>query len=302
MVAGPYIIHLIWGWPGHKWVANHATLSDLYGTDSIRAINLLHVFYGIGSFVGPWMISLLLGLGVSWKVGFVINGFLTFMLSVPGYLLRYPSSSPMIAAKKGHLFLFSDFRVLTFSLVLGLHIGQNLGVTTWLSTFFRNKLGTSPAFAATALGLYGLGVTLGRILNVYVKGTDPYKMLQIAFAGSLLALVIGDYAPWKTLAVGAFLAAGFLSSWIYPTTLGLCNFLYPQSAGTISGMLMGSSRGIGMLIPWLMDINADKSGILRAMTLLTLLSLIPLLMLFSMSNRLFATTTISRETFNQSKL
>lgn len=187
-----------------------------------RHMSWLHCFWGIGAALGPVIVSLVSGLGGSWRLGYLLISVLQLGLTMilfkavplfqdspaaslenktaaPGtlQLLRIPGVSYSLAA----FFLYCAAEALT-----GL----------WSSTYLVLTHHISKESAAALAALFYTGLTIGRLLNGFLTlKIDHLTNLRLSCLLMALGLLILLFLPITFAAIALFLV-GFGCAPVYP--------------------------------------------------------------------------------------
>lgn len=211
-------------------------------------LNGLHLFFGVGAFLGPALIALLLstGAGISgayWSVA---------ILGVPValYLLRWTSpTAPAASASTAPAQV--DRRLLfMFCLFFFLYVGAEVSFSSWIYTYAVTQQLATIATAAYLTSVFWGTVTLGRIISIpLTMRWRPRRVLLVDLLGalaSLLVILIGG----SSLAVWVGTAGFGLSvASVFPTTIAMAGRRMPVSGRVTGWFLVGASLG-GMTLPW----------------------------------------------------
>ena len=141
-----------------------------------RAMNFLHAFWGIGTLVGPFLLSYFFSHGISWRMGYTSVGsiqmavFVIILVTLPIWKkvtdsdnleaadnIKSGDSSNMVVLKrkgvKPALLGFFSYCAMEQTAML------------WSATYLVTTRGFSEGDAATAAGLLFWGITMGRIIS-----------------------------------------------------------------------------------------------------------------------------------------
>ncbi|MEO7649551.1 MAG: MFS transporter, partial [Bryobacteraceae bacterium] len=70
--------------------------------------------------------------------------------------------------------------------------------------------------------------------------------------------VIGSYAPWPAVALGACVAAGLAGSCLWPSMLAASADRFPQGGATMFALLSALGNAGGIFVPWAIGLAADR--------------------------------------------
>lgn len=271
--------------------ASNALISDLYTTKRSLALNRLHVFFGIGSLLGPLVAAFFLGVLHSWRLLFVTVAALAGVHAIFAAGQTYPEVSDgkdhdheLVTQGKKAIISSSEFWLLsgimfTYSGIGGIIIG-------WVNTYLSNELTLTILAASLVLALYNVGITLGRLIWGGVSERIGYtRTLLICSLGGLafVALAVVGRQLWWIAA--SFCLTGVFLAGLFPTAMAYGTGLFPQLTGTISGYLITAASLGGMLLPFLVGVLSDAVGLGLGMLGAPLFGIIQLALAGSLERR-----------------
>lgn len=232
-------------------------------------MNLVHMFFSIGAFVGPVLIGIYIGTTGEWRPIPLFALVPTVIVLTWAMLTRLPrrpadSETPGMQARR-RSFSASDILVLVRmphvlfgALTLMLYVGSEVGISSWVVHYLQKHMGASTAAAAAGLSILWVAIMVGRFLNSIVGNR---------FAGLPLVVVSGVAGAAGTL---AFLFARNLSvayvllGWIglclsgtFPNVMAAINNRLPGKSGSVTAiMAMGAALGAGVF-QWLVGFLAE---------------------------------------------
>jgi len=249
-------------------VGTNALVSDLYPRARAVALNRLGIFFGLGTFLIPLTLGMLLGslglgpiLVLTAAVGLspaLFFGILPFPRPkhVGGFPVREAAS------------LVRQPIVLAMGLLLFFQSGSEITTSGWLTTYLVETLSLTPARAAFYLSGFWGALVLGRLTASWaLSRLRPFTLVQIgaASAGLFLALLLA-----VSHAAAAFLLSclvGFAMAFIFPTVMGEATRRFPQFSGTVIGVLLTLALTGGMLAPWVAGLLGEAFGITLVLVL-----------------------------------
>jgi len=245
-------------------------------------INGLHFFFGVGSFIAPFLLGQILP--KTGDIHWVYWSFSIVCIPVTIWLWFLPDP-----AKRAHIqegIIATTFPVLPVSLVVILflfYVGLELGFGNWIYTY-TVTLGLGTITSAANLNSSSWGsFTLGRLLGVWISTRLRSKMiLFVDILGCAISITV--ILLWKESSAALWIGTiglGISMASIFPTFILLAGERM-QLNGVITGwFLVGSGTG-GMLLPWLLgQIFARTSPeAMPTVLLATLVSLFLVLLIF----------------------
>jgi MFS transporter, FHS family, Na+ dependent glucose transporter 1 len=216
-------------------------------------MNALHFSFGVGGFLAPIIISLMLG----WTEGNLTYALWTlFILFLPGFIGLTLLKSPENVAKKADHGenLIVNFRMVGLMvLIFFLSVGVQSGFGGWIFTYVSELQIADVAAAALMTSIYWGALTLGRLVAIPVsKKVAPAWMLL--FNCGMAVFVLGLILVWPLsrwmMWVGSA-GLGLALSSIFPTLLSFAEARMNMT-GRVTGLFfLGASLG-GMLLPMLL--------------------------------------------------
>jgi fucose permease len=254
------------------------------GKDVGRAMNLLHLCFGLGALSSPLLVQL--GVGVAATTGavaaFLIAGWALF---VPPPVAPVVKRDEQTDATPRLLALAAMFFVL--------YVGLEVGFGGWIHTY-GEEIDFSDAGAAWLTALFWISFTTGRLLAAWlahrlVPSTLLAGACTLALA-SALVLWLGDGSPavvWPATALfGLAVAPQF------PVMFTYLERRINVTGSATSWFVCGAGLG-GLVFPWLIGQWFGRSGA-GAMPLATTLLAVATLAWFVMLNRTFAARSKSQ--------
>lgn len=224
-----------------------ALLSDQYGSDADRYMNLSQAFLCIGAVIAPLFASRLLP---AWRWVFFVSGGICIISAV---MLVFESGFRVVLshspAKVVDLSLFKSKLFVMFFVIMIIYVGLENGFGYFTESIFYESYASS--LGTYAISLYWASMAISRILSS-LSSKDLYRQLLFRFA--LIALVFIALYISKSQYFFLFLcgAVGFSYGPIWSYIMSLAASLYPEKTASVIG-LISSGCGIGgVLFPILM--------------------------------------------------
>ena len=249
-------------------------------------INILHMTFGVGAFLGPLLVSFSVRAGLGWRPAMGTVAVLSLILAY--VFLRMdlpdPAGNNDISHPKRRISLafLKDIRFYVFMLILFFYVGSENSVNGWLTTYILDMGIADEFFARRLLSVTWIAVIAGRLLCAWLSKYLSKEVLLLAGgAGSVLfviGLILSDSPLSVTLSV---IGLGLSYAGIYPNTVANAVYLL-QGSGTAGGLLF-SCGGLGStILPYLVGIRAEAGNIGSGMS--TLILTLSLLTLFCVIN------------------
>lgn len=198
----------------------------------VRAMNFLHAFWGVGTLVGPFLLSYFFANGLSWRNGYLTIGSiqsaicLLILISRRLWVKAGESSITKNGEKpetvksnaklsdavhqKGAILAMLGF----FS-----YCSMEQSAMLWASTFLVSVKDFSESSAAASAGLLFWGITAGRMVSGLIGSRISGRLLiRISQCSILLGILLVIFVPARFAGYALFfLGMGFAP--IYPTML-----------------------------------------------------------------------------------
>ena len=227
-------------------------------------VNALHFFWGLGSFVSPFLLGLLLAVGGVYSNAYTLLALFDLAVGVTVLVyLRPPAPSQMqsqaSAGAKAGLFLAPI--VFSAMFFLFFYVSAELTFGGWLYTYAVTLQLADAVRAAYLTSLLWLAFTIGRLISIPLAVRVPTaRILLAALLGSaacLSLLLIFPASPvllW--IAVPGF---GFFMAPIWPSGYTLAAQSVGLTARVSSVILMGDSVG-AMVLPGVTGVVMEHAG------------------------------------------
>jgi FHS family glucose/mannose:H+ symporter-like MFS transporter len=232
-------------------------------------LNVLHLFYSLGSFIGPILSGLVISWYGNWRLSFSIMAILFCPLIGISILAAHKSHGvrPRMAEPgKGVGMVELIKRGRTLVLAGFFYLGAETGTTAWLPTFLVLVRGFSIGLAGVALGLFWGAMAVGRLVLGSV--TDRVRFRRMILLSSLLSAVLiflGIVVGNEFWIIISWSLSGFVMAPIMPTVFAWTNRLFDSRTGFVTGVIYGVGFGGGVFSPWLLGSLADLLSLRLAM-------------------------------------
>lgn len=197
-----------------------------------KHMNWLHCFWGIGTILGPVIISVLTQWGKTWRNGYFSISIMQFILvtlllySLPMWK-KYESTSAehmveLQAAKTKHG-LFTPLRVkgAAFAMVsFFLYMSIEASMILWGASYLVKVKNMLPESAAGWVSMFFVGITVGRMLSGFISiKLSNRALIRIGAILIIVGLVIMLLPMPVPYTIAAFIIVGMGLAPIYPSML-----------------------------------------------------------------------------------
>jgi FHS family glucose/mannose:H+ symporter-like MFS transporter len=239
---------------------------DLYPEGRGRALNTLHLFFGVGALTSPLIVGWLVGSGVPWQAVLLGTAAVTVPIATLWAIIALPHGrvhSAVVEGTKGAGRLALRWPVIVLEISIACYVASEVGVSSWLIRF----LDEAPlALATTSLSLYWAGLALGRLVSA--RYSDRFDHLKYATACVLLAglaTIAAVLVPSTGASIALFALAGFASGPVFPLIIAIGGERHPERAAAVSGFLTSAAVIGGMIYPPIMGFLSVSIGLTAAM-------------------------------------
>lgn len=250
-------------------VGLQALFLDLFPHARGRALNLLHVAYGVGALMAPLLLASLVGLGIPWQWLLTGSG-IAVALAAVGMAATVPKNPGATQTPGGHGTVEATGRsrrlplfLLALAVSVVCYVAAESGVSDWLVRYLE---ALPIAQASLALTLFWTGIAGGRLIFARIGNRlDPQASASgLALAGGgLLAVAflvpVGDATPLLFGTVG--LAFGP----IFPLVVVAAGARMPGESATVTGTLVFAAVIGAVLYPPAIGFLSGTIGLQAAM-------------------------------------
>lgn len=235
---------------------------------SPRTVNMLHAFYGLGTTIGPALMTAVLLAGDAWQRGYALVGIAQLMLALAFVATRriWPATGSDEHTQFGRASLAATLKLAPTQLsvcVFILYCGLEASTGAWLFTLLREGRNVPTATAGTAVSIFWGSLMAARVVFglVDVRGPLP-RWLIGCMTAILLATVTLSASSRPAMSIAAAAVIGFACGPIFPWLISLT----PQRLGVAHGAnaigVQIASASIGLtLIPTTVGIIGDEIGV-----------------------------------------
>jgi fucose permease len=196
-----------------------------------RLLNLLHGAYGVGTAIGPLVVTAAILTG-SWRPAYLVLAVLDLLIADSWLRQRRREGPPSAAAGKAPAAgsqSAPQWSRRRYGLVLAvgmsvffLYTGLEVGAGQWEATFCRGQLDLSTS--ATGLAVFGYwgALTAVRIsLAVVPRPVAPRTVVRVGSALAVIAAAVIWWQPGPTVTVLAFAVLGGALAGVFPALVTL---------------------------------------------------------------------------------
>jgi fucose permease len=263
-------------------VAVNPLISKLFEDRPGFALNILHVFYGVGAFAGPVFATIVITQYGSWRLPYLAVSLVFVPLFVTAAILsrklRQVAATSLSAVTQiecGDRGVREILRAGNALIVAGFfYLGAEIGITAWLPTFLTFEKSYSLEFAGLCMSLFWAAMAGGRLSLASFTDRFGYENVIITCSTLAAAMIFaGVFVRGWIFTVTVWSLSGFLFGPIFPTILASASRLFPGRKGFATGVVYSCSFLGAVLAPWLAGVVAKLYSLSASIIYLALSSL-----------------------------
>lgn len=239
---------------------------DLFPTARGRALNTLHLFFGVGALSSPFVVGQLVGAGLPWQAVVLGTAAVTVPIAILWAIVTLPHGrhrASTVAGEPRPGRLAFRWPLLALELAIGCYVASEIGVSNWLIRFLEDA---PLALATTSLSLFWGGLALGRLVSArFSDRFDHLRYVTVSALAAGLATIAAVLVPSTEASIALFAVVGFASGPVFPLIIAIGGERHPGRSAAVSGFLT-SAAVIGSLIyPPIMGFLSVNVGLAVAM-------------------------------------
>ena len=232
-----------------------------------RLLNLLHGAYGVGTAIGPLLVTVAIVAG-SWRPSYIaLAGLDVVLAGLWWYLGRHRRRQAAVAPPPppvddpGPRLMYGrrgQAAVVCGILVFFVYTGLEVAAGQWETTFGRGHLHLSPSAAGLATFGYWGALTAVRIgLALLPRPVSPVLVVRVGTLLGLAAAGVIWWQPDRAVTIAAFVVMGGALAGVFPSLIALtptrlgpvrAQRVIPWQVGAASAGGAGVSAVLGLLI------------------------------------------------------
>ncbi len=243
-------------------VSANVVIAKLNQERAGSALSLLAFFYGLGAVLGPQLLNVALSQN-NFTLAFTFTAVVSLLLTIPFsqsslHIHQRDEASEPIGSTRINWWILLPFAALLFT-----YVGAEVGFSSWIVTQISTVALASASLATIGASLFWVALTSARGLGSIVlhRISEPHVLtlsIILVILGTLLLLA---FPTSSGVALVSATIVGFGCGSIWPITVAMAGNIYPQSRGTVTGVIMAFGTLGGALLPWLQGIvGGGRSG------------------------------------------
>ena len=227
-------------------------------------MNTVEGFFGIGSILGPAILSQLLNRGFPWHWLYAIAGTMCALLILTAFQAQYPKRASVAAEHTdfGSIYAVMKNRyVLLFSLGAFLYVAVEAAIYVWMPTLLAGYSGPGKWIAVYSISIFFLLRAGGRFLGAWMLNRFSWTSVLSLCSGMILACFAISIAGGVEWGVYSLPLSGLFMSVIYPTINSKGISCVPKSQhGGAAGVILFYTCISAVLAPLAMGAVSDAMG------------------------------------------
>lgn len=256
---------------------------------SARVLNWLHAFFGLGTTIGPLIVTAVLGSDLVWRWSYGIVGTAQLLLAVTFFVTRrkwdrVPETGHPEAEPVRHASTIATLRrpaVWLGMLVFFLYTGVEIMTAQWSYSLLTLGRGVDATTAGLFVTLYWGSLMAGRVLFGFVADRVPLaRTLRLCLIASFLGALLFWLDPSGILSVVGLMIIGFAFAPVFASLVSLTPArVGVEHADSAIGFQIASAGLGGAVLTGLAGLLARDFG-LEVIGLVIALSTLLLLLLY----------------------
>lgn len=231
-------------------VCSNALLLWVLGPRSGRAMNTLHLMFGVGALAAPLLVYA--------DIGWALRGVAAAALVSAAVAIRLPAPRPVARrVEHGHA---TPSLLVTIAVFFCVYVGLEAGFAGWVKTY-AEEYSMSELAATWVVTAFWIGFTAGRVASsALAHVVRPRVVLYAAATGTIAAavvLLVGDGAT-PAIWAGAVLM-GLAAAPQFPVMFTYLESRIPVT-GAVTGWLVGGGAAGALALPLLIGEVIDATG------------------------------------------
>ncbi len=256
-------------------VLGTGVFTEAFKGDGAAANNLVNVFFGLGLFLTPFVISFLFQ-KLSYEKAISIMGLIILAPAVFALIAKYPAAKSFSLGDA--VALLAEPATIVAALVLFCYIALESSFTNWLAPFGKEVLSKEKpdmpadavdASAARMLSAFAIAMMAGRLLTS-LSGVTAMGGYLIALAAVVAAILIVAMMVTKSSGIAYVLAAlsGLAFAPAFPTTVGVTFGKFGGGSGSLFGIIFAIGLLGAVIVPKAIGNMAKGSSVQKSLRLL----------------------------------
>lgn len=229
-----------------------------------RAMGLVHAAFGVGTFIGPLLVTALLFWGLSWRIAFAVLAIGQVVYGAGLWFFARPLIVSTGATPTRLAASHPRSATLVWSVaVFFLYAGLATGLGTWTFAYLTEERGLSDTTGGLVVTAYWVGFTISRlILGAVGDRVDSTRLLRWSVAATTVGVAVFWLSPVMWMVIFALVLLGFAHGPIFPLEMVLTAERFGASlAAAVVGFEIAAANVGAALIPGSIGLFVDRFGL-----------------------------------------
>jgi len=226
-------------------------------------MNMVEGFFGVGSIIGPFLVSYFLTRGTDWKWLYVVAATLCVFLILIVVFVKYPQTIKQETESVNigrTLRMVKNPYALGFSLAAFLYVAVEAAIYVWMPTLIAGYDGKLVFIATYALPIFFILRAGGRFVGAWMMSKLNWETVLVISGFFILICYLGSLLGIGYAVVLLPLSGLFMST-LYPTINSKGISCFPKSEhGAVAGIILFFTAGGAALGPLAMGAFSDMYG------------------------------------------
>ena len=237
---------------------------------SSRIVNWSHASFGLGATFGPVIMTTILGLGYSWRYGYVLVAAfkillaLSFALTLAWWRTTGPQQPDIPPESNVRLVATLKLPIVWLGITMFvLHTGIELTAGQWAYSLFTEARSVPPETAGIWIGIYWGSLTAGRVLIGFVSDhISPARLVRTGIVGILIGATLLSLNVANMLSFFGLVLIGLSIAPIFPCLISATSARvgYLHAANAIGFQISAAALG-GAIVPGVTGVLAGRLGL-----------------------------------------
>ncbi len=240
-------------------------VANAYPEKSTSNLNLLHFFFGLGSFAGPALISLAISKNSPGILIHQLAAGVFFLISLV-YLVFYQNNQPARTDEHhdnnpGKTNLYQSPLLWTLGVMMLVYVGVEYGMGSWATTLMSVAAGMPTQTGALVTSAYWGLFTIGRLSGAFLsRKLTIQKLLLICITSAIFfGILFNIYISSQTGLIISLVCIALCLGPIFPTTVALTTQSFSTNQGKAFGLVGAMSSIGGLSLPLIDGILLEQS-------------------------------------------
>ena len=197
-----------------------------------RAMGLLHASFGLGATLGPLVMTVIVALDGSWRIGFALLVVLQAGIAIAIWRTSADwDTAPADPGQRGRLSQHHRTTAMLAVLVFALYGGIEVGAGSWAYSLLTEERGMAEAAAGVAVTGFWAALTAARLLlGAIGDRVVPDAVLRASAGGAVLGIAVLWWNPAEAVGALGLVFAGFALGFVFPLQM----LLTPRRFGPVA--------------------------------------------------------------------